>query len=358
MSLNTFGIEHIVITRFSFRGKEAFKKQRIRNNSMWKMYEDPLKKSNLEYRFKIFEITCLPSILNQINQEFTWILIIDKDLPNRYKEKLSILLSERKHTFLYTYDGNYDLEEINWLKPYFKIKPKYILTTNMDDDDGIPTNFTQVIHQHIQQQIRSGRIPPYQTMAAKNIVQLDLITSTQAPYGWLCDWHRKIETASCGFSFCCKYPEYNYSVLGLDHAFAQNYFSPNQAPVSKNVEIYRKLLKVKEIADIDFSPKELFYDFSIKTGPVLMVNHCKNVQVWRLYEKKPNYKKLLKPENLDNINLNWGKLKNYSRYFSNHKALRSFLEFNLQGKYRQKKYNLNHNSLIEFFKILKGHNVQ
>lgn len=121
----------------------------------------------------------------------------------------------------------------------------------MDDDDAAPSNFTYVIHEHLRQLAQSNSIPPFKTFTAKNILQWDMIFTKKAPYGWLSDWHRKIKTVSCGFSLLGKYPAYNFSVMGLDHAFAENYFNLHQFPISKNVEINRKLFNVEEEVNED-----------------------------------------------------------------------------------------------------------
>lgn len=55
----------------------------------------------LNYRLDIFKNYCVPSVLSQTNQKFFWFILIDKQTPNGFKEKLN---SIDKRIYLYSDD--------------------------------------------------------------------------------------------------------------------------------------------------------------------------------------------------------------------------------------------------------------
>lgn len=69
--------EHYILTRFNLR---LWTKDKHRNNTRTKEW--------LKNRFELFEQFCLPSIINQTNQNFKWIVLFDINTPNEYKDKI------------------------------------------------------------------------------------------------------------------------------------------------------------------------------------------------------------------------------------------------------------------------------
>ena len=63
--------DHFVLTRFA---EDVFKQSRKIKVEEW-----------LNNRIKLFEKFCLPSIMNQTNKNFKWLLFIDKNLSKRCK---------------------------------------------------------------------------------------------------------------------------------------------------------------------------------------------------------------------------------------------------------------------------------
>lgn len=70
-------LNHFILTRFNLllfiQDKE---RNKVRTTS-W-----------LEHRFALFERYCLPSIIGQTCQEFTWIVLFDSTTPEKFKEKI------------------------------------------------------------------------------------------------------------------------------------------------------------------------------------------------------------------------------------------------------------------------------
>lgn len=96
-------------------------------------------------RFNLFEKFCLPSVLNQSNSNFIWILFFDKDTPEPFRAKALSLTSISNNIEILFIDGFKELN-INHSKlitPY--ITDKYIITTRLDNDDIIHEDFIDTI---------------------------------------------------------------------------------------------------------------------------------------------------------------------------------------------------------------------
>lgn len=123
-------MEHFIIIRFSvkFNNRPEFKnKEHIL-----------LSEKRMNFRFELFEKFCLPSLKNQTLNDFKIIIIYDKDLDEKYKNKLKNLCSE-DYFILHEWIFEDELNTNEWLKPYIinKDENNYIITTRLDDDDII-----------------------------------------------------------------------------------------------------------------------------------------------------------------------------------------------------------------------------
>ena len=76
--------KHFIITRFSIN----FGFMKTTKNNADKLFS-PLR---LNKRISYFKNFCIPSILNQTNKNFTWIIAIDKYMPKQYKLQMSEII--------------------------------------------------------------------------------------------------------------------------------------------------------------------------------------------------------------------------------------------------------------------------
>ena len=76
--------KHFVITRFNIRASYECKLKNPDNNPMRRILDEDY----LEERFSIFEKYTLPSMKQQTNQNFTWIILFHKNTPNSFKKKI------------------------------------------------------------------------------------------------------------------------------------------------------------------------------------------------------------------------------------------------------------------------------
>ena len=335
-------IQHIVITLFSFRGKEAFK------HLHWmgiNFTVNPLNPKYLDFRMILFEMTCLQGILHQTTQDFTWIIIIDNALPDKYKQKLKSLIKPKERAFIWEYDPKERIESINWIKPFIQGNPDYLITSNLDDDDILPSSFIESSRKHVLEIEQNGKLPTLKLLGNKHIIQWDLVHSEEAPLGWRSPWHRGNFYSSCGFSLVGKYPVVNFSILGIMHRMAEKYIDFSLNPKNKNIAFHQSRFKEafwKNNEDFRQWPKnDLIFNLSEIVGPVLMTNHKLNAQYGRLYEEKSELIKVTGPETFPEFSINWVCAKKHAVQFNLDKPLyrkRKFQHKLIKLKRKIKKY--------------------
>ena len=139
-------IRHFILTRFNLllwlQDKEG---QRVRTIK-W-----------LEHRFLLFEKYCLPSIKNQVCQEFEWIVLFDSTTPERFKEKINTNQKECPQfipVFVEPENGRYFAEIFReqivkrlCSKENQNENEKRLLTTYLDNDDALNVRFVEDLQQ-------------------------------------------------------------------------------------------------------------------------------------------------------------------------------------------------------------------
>ena len=110
----------------------------------------------LNYRFKLFENICLPSLINQEKRtNFYVLVIISDDLPQFYKNKLNQLLSKHKNFHLEIFDGTLSN---TYLKKYYENLSNFdenknlVATVRLDDDDALHPSFSRIIFNYLKKE--------------------------------------------------------------------------------------------------------------------------------------------------------------------------------------------------------------
>ena len=309
-------LAHFVITRFSYRGSAAFKNI---EGPTFHRPQDPLDPKRLELRFKLFELTCLPSIIGQADQSFVWIILIDSALPAKQYERLHSLVKKRQDTVIHVYDPGGSLGSLDWLRRYSVDAADYVATTNLDDDDALPAEFVGTIRKRLFDLNARNALPPIGIVGAKQIIEWDLIPSDIAPLGWRASWHRGSLVASVGLSLYCKVPEFNFCVLGIRHRSADRYLDFSKPAVNANALWFqRAVLSAAQACNMDarsWGAENLFHDISEELGAVLMTNHTGNDQVGRLLEQKPDRSIVTGARDFPGLLIDWEKARVYAPSF-------------------------------------------
>lgn len=126
-----------IITRFHFRFREENDITPLLDKKKW------------DRRLQIFKTFCLPSIFGQTCKNFNWLLIIDKLLPDEWKQELATLFTDAPinvviHEWNYTDKMGY----IAWLQKYIpepvESFSKFI-TVRLDNDDSLHRDFVKIV---------------------------------------------------------------------------------------------------------------------------------------------------------------------------------------------------------------------
>lgn len=97
----------------------------------------------LEERIELFERYCLPTVASQTTTNFAWLLFIDENSPAPQVEKIRTLLQGHPNFHLVHCD-RWSEEVISAaLRRIVPSGKKYILTTRLDNDDGISRGFVE-----------------------------------------------------------------------------------------------------------------------------------------------------------------------------------------------------------------------
>ncbi len=309
---------HFVITRFSYRGKDNFSSI---DGPTFHRGQDPLDAKRLELRFNLFEITCLPSVLGQTDQDFTWIIIVDSQLPAHYFQRLLLLVKHRKKTFIHVFDPRNDLSSLDWLSEYVT-HLGYIITTNIDDDDCIPTKFIAAQHRYLERLKERNALPSIGIIGAKSALEWDLLPSPVAPFGWKAPWHRRSMVLSVGLTLYCRSPEFDVCVLGLRHRLSDTYLDFSNPPVNENSLWFRRsVMHTARLNNLDFrewQSDNSFYDITQDVGPVILSNHYGNDQATRLLESKKHRVPVTGAADFPEFAINWEKARNFVQALTEH----------------------------------------
>lgn len=120
-------VDHVLLTRFNLpsKGFESL----VRAQDGW-----------LRERIELFERYCLPSVQAQTNQNFHWIIYFDPESPEWLQERIRHL--NRLGTFEARFRTEVSAAElIEDIQVVAGAKNQVLLTTNLDNDDGLSTDF-------------------------------------------------------------------------------------------------------------------------------------------------------------------------------------------------------------------------
>lgn len=134
---------HFFLTKFNVR---SFPELRPGCDPVW-----------LENRFRLFDRYCFPSVRNQSNQNFKWLVFFDADTPESFKQKISEYSTKW---------GNFVPLYLDFPLPYGEFPPEareivrqvvdpdceYLITTWLDNDDAIHQDYVDMIQDNFSQQ--------------------------------------------------------------------------------------------------------------------------------------------------------------------------------------------------------------
>lgn len=106
----------------------------------------------LQQRFMLFESYCLPSVMQQRNVDFQWLVLFNSETPDEYKEKIEAyerLFPAFTPLYLQPY-----ADEAAFVRSYIRLHTTtpYLITTRMDNDDMLHQDYLATIQQAFSKQ--------------------------------------------------------------------------------------------------------------------------------------------------------------------------------------------------------------
>ena len=110
----------------------------------------------LETRLDLLEALTFPSIAEQKASNFQWFILVDPELPFNIRKTLESTVHHSEHVDIVTVPPAARLGEWNWLAERVPAGTTHILSTNLDDDDGLGIVEPVVAGIHVIQNMRAA----------------------------------------------------------------------------------------------------------------------------------------------------------------------------------------------------------
>lgn len=128
--------DHFFLTKFNVR---SFPDKKPGCDPVW-----------LENRFKLFDQYCFPSVHNQSNQNFKWLVFFDADTPELFKQKIAVYASQWSNFVPVYLDvplpyGEFPANVRRTVQNFIPSDCEYLITTWLDNDDAIHKDYVQMI---------------------------------------------------------------------------------------------------------------------------------------------------------------------------------------------------------------------
>lgn len=138
-------IQHFLITRFNLRLQEW---QTTKNG------EGVVSENWLTTRFELFKNYCLPSVIQQTNQNFKWLVCFDSKTPSSFKAQIAeIATTYSNFVPLYFEETENFLETLTFaIRSFLTTSDIHIITTRMDNDDALNKAFIAAIQKEYKPQ--------------------------------------------------------------------------------------------------------------------------------------------------------------------------------------------------------------
>lgn len=136
--------DHLLITRFNLKNPDW---ELTKNN------ENLLDDSWMSERIALFKNYCFPSVINQSNKNFRWLLFFDVSTSAKFKTQIETLVANEKNIEVFYINGmpSFNTSILNYIKDNASSKP-YIITSRLDNDDCISRFFIDEVQKQFNQQ--------------------------------------------------------------------------------------------------------------------------------------------------------------------------------------------------------------
>jgi len=180
-------IEHVLLTRFNLPPKGP--EQVIRAQKGW-----------LTERIILFERYCVPSVRAQTNQNFSWIIYFDPESPDWLRHRAAALQAEGIFHAEFRSSVSH-AELMSDIRAVVRRERDVLITTNLDNDDGLAIDFVDRLQHADAPQPRAALYLTHGLIADPNGVYLrrdarnafcSVRESWDDPVGCWADWHNRL----------------------------------------------------------------------------------------------------------------------------------------------------------------------
>jgi len=135
---------HLLITRFNLKNP---------NWVVTKNNEALLDDQWMQERMELFKNYCLPSILNQTNKNFKWLLFFDSSTDEKFRKSITELVNNHNFIEVLYIDGmpNFNKRILEYIEKNIKEIP-YLITSRIDNDDCISNRFIEEVQKNFNKQ--------------------------------------------------------------------------------------------------------------------------------------------------------------------------------------------------------------
>lgn len=110
-----------------------------------------------DYRLRLFESITVPSMKAQTCQDFSWLLIVDREMPAKAREQLDQAIAGMSNAKIVAVEFKTDLKAtvVRWSKRRAVAKGvEYVMTSRLDDDDAMRVDAFERLHREAAEFIR------------------------------------------------------------------------------------------------------------------------------------------------------------------------------------------------------------
>ncbi len=130
--------KHFLITRYNvpLEGWELDKSGIYTRDDAW-----------MEHRFQLFKKYCVPTILAQSEDDFTWLIYCDRNTSQVYLDNMNSLIKSIPNAMIRLTGGYHEcLSDIDGLLS--KAETPFVITSRLDNDDGLGIHYIRIIQQN------------------------------------------------------------------------------------------------------------------------------------------------------------------------------------------------------------------
>lgn len=139
-------LHHYIITRFNIKQSFGCQPRNPEKNLLYKNLEN----TYLTNRFEIFEKFTFPSIYQQTNQNFTWLLLFHKQTPEEFKKRMMKWKEAMPQIQLLFFEDNEKFAIEDYRKAVGEDTDMAYITSRIDNDDAYHLTYIEKIQDYIQ----------------------------------------------------------------------------------------------------------------------------------------------------------------------------------------------------------------